>query len=364
MYAFEPNEEQRMLVDVVHRFAVQHLRPAGRVAEESLSFPQDIIQKGWELGILQTAISQEYGGSAERLLLTACLAIEEMAYGDLAGTLACMTPASFAIPILLYGSPAQKRTYLARFTHRDWQPYTSALIEPAFDFDPNDLSTTARLDGGHYLIDGKKINVAYADIAPTIIVYAKCEDRTQGFIVPRSTPGVHIGERERLLGLHALPTYPLTFENVGVPAENRLGGPDGHPFAPLLTSTRIAVAAAALGVARAAYDYARDYAKDRTVFGTKVAQKQAIAFMLAEMLTEIEAMRLLVWEAAWMADQGLPEAEKSAYLAFQGAADLAMLAGDRAVQILGGHGYVREHPVEKWLREGRGFIHFTGLVTA
>jgi acyl-CoA dehydrogenase len=362
MYAFEPSEEQRMLMDVVHRFAVQQLRPAGRAADESLSFPPEIIRKGWELGILQTAIPQEFGGFGMHSLLTGCLALEEMAYGDLAGTLACMTPASFAIPILLGGSPIQKQTYLARFTEAAWTPYTASLIEPFFDFDPNDLRTTARLEGGRYLINGEKINVPFASETSAMIVYANTNGVTQGFIVQTGTTGLQVGERERLLGLHALPTYPVVFENVSIPASERLGGEDGYCFSYLLTSSRLAVAAVALGVARAAYDYARDYAKERTAFGSKIAQKQAIAFMLAEMITEIEAVRLLVWEAAWMADQDMPEAEKNAYLAFQSAADLAMMVTDRAVQILGGHGYVREHPVEKWLREGRGFIHFTGLL--
>jgi alkylation response protein AidB-like acyl-CoA dehydrogenase len=150
-------------------------------------------------------------------------------------------------------------------------------------------------------------------------------------------------------------------ENLKVPLENRLGGTEGHDFSPILDSTRVALAAMAVGVSRAAFEYSRDYAKDREVFGVKVAQKQAIAFMLAEMATEIEAIRLLVWEAAWMLDNGKSEANKNAYLASTGAADMAMMVTDRAVQILGGHGYIREHPVELWMRNGRGFGTFSGL---
>jgi alkylation response protein AidB-like acyl-CoA dehydrogenase len=148
---------------------------------------------------------------------------------------------------------------------------------------------------------------------------------------------------------------------------NRLGGlkdngdPAGHAFAPILDVSRVALAAMALGLSRAAFEYSRDYAKDREVFGVKVAQKQAIAFMLAEMATEIEATRLLVWKAAWMLDQGKPDASKYAYLAISGATDLAMMVTDRAVQILGGHGYIREHPVEHWMRNGRGIATLTGL---
>ena len=145
------------------------------------------------------------------------------------------------------------------------------------------------------------------------------------------------------------------------PFDNRLGGPEGHDFAPILDASRLALAAMAVGVSRAALEYSSEYAKDREVFGVKVAQKQAIAFMIAEMATEIEAIRLLTWEAAWMADTGKPQASVQAYLALTGAVDMAMMVTDRAVQILGGHGYIREHPVELWMRNARGFAMLTGL---
>jgi alkylation response protein AidB-like acyl-CoA dehydrogenase len=148
---------------------------------------------------------------------------------------------------------------------------------------------------------------------------------------------------------------------VRVPTSDRLGGPEGHSFEPILIAHWLANASLAIGVSNAAFEYSRDYAKDREVFGVKVAQKQAIAFMLAEMATEIEAMRLLTWEAAWMVDQGTSAAFKQAYLANFGAADLAMMVTDRAVQILGGHGYIREHPVEMWMRNGRSFSNLIGL---
>jgi alkylation response protein AidB-like acyl-CoA dehydrogenase len=194
-----------------------------------------------------------------------------------------------------------------------------------------------------------------------MVVYANLDGATQGFIVSAGAEGVQVEERQKLLGLHALPLYPVNFNGVWVSREDRLGGPEGHDFAPILDSTRVALAAMAVGVSRAAFEYARDYAKDRDVFGVKVAQKQAIAFMLAEMATDIEAIRLLVWEAAWMLDNSKPDSSKHAYLAHTGAADMTMNVTDRAVQILGGHGYIREHPVELWMRNGRGFSTFTGL---
>lgn len=172
---------------------------------------------------------------------------------------------------------------------------------------------------------------------------------------------MEVAERQKMMGLNGLHVDRVCLNEVRVPKENRLGGPEGHDFAPLLAASRVATAALALGLSRAAFEYARDYAKDREVFGVKVAQKQAIAFMLAEMATEIEAMRLLTWEAAWMLDNGNAEADKQAYLALTGATDMAMMVTDRAVQILGGHGYIREHPVEMWMRNGRGIATFTGM---
>jgi acyl-CoA dehydrogenase len=158
-----------------------------------------------------------------------------------------------------------------------------------------------------------------------------------------------------------LPLFPISLKNVRIAGVDRLGGPEGHPFEPILASLRLALAAMAIGMSRAALDFAIEYAKEREVFGVKVAQKQAIAFMLAEMATEIEAIRLLVWEAAWMLDTGKPEAFKQAFLAVIGATDMAMMVTDRAVQTLGGHGYIREYPVELWMRNGRGIAMLNGL---
>jgi alkylation response protein AidB-like acyl-CoA dehydrogenase len=243
----------------------------------------------------------------------------------------------------------------------EWKPFTAALMEPHLDFDPNDLSTTAISKGDHFVISGEKTYIPYAVESEAMIVYANLEGKTQGFIIPTDSDHLEIGERQKLLGLHALPLYFAQFNGVSVPLNGRLGGSGGHEFSPIMDASRIALAAMAVGVSKAAFEYSRDYAKDREVFGVKVAQKQAIAFMLAEMATEIEAIRLLVWEAAWMLDQGKPDASKQAYLAMTGAADMAMMVTDRAVQILGGHGYIREHPVEMWMRNGRGFATFNGL---
>lgn len=361
MYSFEPTDEQKMLIDAIKRYASGDLRPAAHDADEEAAFKPALIEKGWELGVLQASIPEDFGGFGDYSPLTGVLAAEEMAWADLAGAMAVMTPALFAVPLLLAGTDEQKGEYLPPLAEGEWQPYTAALIEERYDFDPTDLATVAEEDGDDYVISGAKAYVPFAGQAVAMLVYARLGDGTQTFIVPGDAAGITVGERQKLLGLNALPLYRVKFEGVRVPKANRLGGADGHAIEPILATAFLANAAMAVGVSRAAYEYSRDYAKDRDVFGVKVAQKQAIAFMLAEMATEIEAIRLLLWEAAWMLENGKEGAFKQAYLAHVGAMDMAIMVTDRAVQILGGHGYIREHPVELWLRNGRGFATFAGL---
>lgn len=361
MYSFEPSDEQKMLVDTIKRYASTDLRAKAHEADEEAAMSANLVEKGWELGFLQASIPEQYGGFGDRSVLTGVLAAEELAWGDLAGALAVMTPGLFALPILLGGTEEQKLTFIPPVIEAEWLPYTAALLEPRFDFDANDLATVANPEGEFYVLSGEKVYVPYAVDAEAMIVYARLNGATQGFIVPKGTQGLEIGERQKLLGIYALPVYRVTLKEARIPKANRLGGDIGHDFAPISDASRIAMAALAVGLSRAAYEYSRDYAKDRDVFGVKVAQKQAIAFMLAEMATEIEAIRLLVWEAAWMLDNGKEDASKQAYLALTGAADMAMMITDRAVQILGGHGYVRDHPVELWMRNGRGIAVLAGL---
>jgi alkylation response protein AidB-like acyl-CoA dehydrogenase len=346
----------------VGKYARNDLLPAAREAEEGGELSKKLLSKGWDIGLLQASIPEAYGGFGERSAVTGVLAIEEMAFGDLAGTLAVTTPSLFATPILLAGSEEQKQAYLPKVIEGEWSPYTAALIEYAFDFDPNSLKTTATLNGEEYVLSGEKAFVPFAKDAESLLVYASLDGWTQGFIVEKSAAGLTVSdEREKLMSLNALPLHRVRLESVKIPLSNRMGGASGHDFEPILASMRVASAAAAVGVANAAFEYSKNYAKEREVFGVKVAQKQAIAFMLAEMRTEIEAIRLLTWEAAWKLDNNKEDAYIEAYLASTGAADMAMTVTDRAVQILGGHGYIREHPVEMWMRNGRGFAMFTGL---
>jgi alkylation response protein AidB-like acyl-CoA dehydrogenase len=361
MYSFTPTEEQQMLIDAVTRFANNDLRPAAREADEEAHLPPALIEKGWELGVLQASIPEEYDGFGEYSTLTGVLAAEPMARGDLSAAMAVMVPNLFVLPILLTGTEEQKEAFIPPVIEAEWKPYTAALIEPNLDFDPLDLQTTATSVQDGYQLSGEKTYVPCAKEAESLLVYADLEGETRGFIVPGDSEGLVVGERQKLLGLNAVPFSPITLENLHVPEDHLLGGQENYDFERILASSRAALAAMAVGVAQAAFEYARDYAKDREVFGVKVAQKQAIAFMLAEMATEIEAIRLLAWEAAWMLDHQKPDAYKEAFLALHGAIDMALMVTDRAVQILGGHGYVRDHPVEMWLRNARGFATFTGL---
>lgn len=360
MYNFEPSDEQRMLMEAAHRLAENELRPAAHDADEEEELQQRLIDRGWELGLLQASVPEQFGGFGDRSAVSSVLALEELSWGDLAATLAIMIPSAYAMPLLLAGTQEQKERLLPAVVEGEWSAYCAAFVEDRFDFYAQDMRTQAQLDGEEYLISGTKYMVPFADRAPAFLVYAMCDGDLAAFHVPAGAAGVELGARIPVLGVGALPLFQVEFDGVRVPMGDRIGE-EGSALGPLLASTQVASAAMAVGLSKAAYQYALEYAKDREAFGVPIAQKQSIAFMLAEMATEIEAIRLLVWEAAWKLDQGRP-ASRAAYLALTGASDLAMMVTDRAVQILGGHGYIREHPVERWMRNGRGVAALVGLV--
>jgi acyl-CoA dehydrogenase len=360
MFGFEPDEEQKMLVDSVQRYALNDLRAAAHDADEAAELPPALVQKGWELGILQASIPEAYGGFGDRSAVTGVLAAEELGYGDLTAALAVMAPAAYAIPVLVAGTEEQKKSLLPPVVEGDWKPYVAAFVEPNLDFDPGEMRTTAVRKNGSYVLNGVKTLVPRAADAAGLMVFAALDGKTQAFVVPPKSAGLKVGDREAWCGLNALPTYRLTLENVTVPADGRLGGDAGHDPTPLIAAAQVTAAALGIGLARAAYEYSMTYAKERTVFGVPIAQKQSIAFTLAEMATDIEAIRLLVWEAAWLLDVG-KDAGHAAHMAILGASDTTLMVTDRAVQLLGGHGYIREHPVERWLRNGRGVPNFPGM---
>ncbi len=363
MYSFDMTSEQKMLVDTVHRYAEKQLRPLLREAEENKDAPKDAIQRGWELGLLPGSIEDQYGGFGEYSAITSALYLEELAWGDVGLSLHLLTPNLFALPISLFGSKKQKETYLPAFCDEDFPKATAAIIEPVYQFDPAELATTAEKDGNEYVINGKKTFVPLAKDAELFLVYANEKGTTQAFIVPADAPGVKVEDRVTMMGAHALAVYNMSFENVRVPKANRLGGLKGIRVNRLLTVSRISLAAMAVGQAKAAYEYALNYAKERVAFGEPIAHRQSIAFMLAEMAIEIESTRLMVWEAAYKFDHR-EDATRAAYLAKQYADKMVLDVTDGAVQVLGGHGYIREHPVELWLRNGRGFVTWDGLAMA
>lgn len=363
MYSFTMTSEQKMLVETVHRFAEKEIRPIFREAEESRCVPKEVVQTGWELGLLPGSIEPIYGGFGDYSALTSTLFLEELGWGDVALTLHLLTPNLFALPIALWGTEEQKRHYLPHFCEEEVVHATAAMIEPVFQFDPATLATTAVKEGDSYLINGHKTYVPLAGDAEQLLVYA-CENRlTQAFIVPANTAGLQIRSQVNLMGIKALDLHEITLDNVRVPATNRLGGRKGIRLSRLLTVSRIGLAALAVGQARAAYEYALGYAKERTAFGEPIAYRQSIAFMLANMRIEIEAARLMAQEAAYKFDKQ-EDATKAAFLAKQYADKMVLEVTDSAVQILGGHGYVRDHPVELWLRNGRGFATWEGLLMA
>lgn len=361
MYSFDMTSEQKMLVETVHRFAGQKLRPAFRQAEESKAIPPALVQTGWELGLLPGAIDAQYGGFGEYSALTSALYLEELGWGDVGITLHLLAPNLVGIPLALLGTQEQKEHYLPLLCGETFPKATAAMIEPVIQFDPADLATTAEKVADSYVLNGKKSFVPLAQDAELFLVYARENGVTQAFLVPRDEPGLVVGDRVKMMGAQALATYHLQLEDVRVPVQNRLGGTRGIRLNRLLTVSRIGLAALAVGQARAAYEYALQYAKERVAFGEPIAQRQSIAFLLANMRIEIEGARLMVWETAWQFDQG-EDATKSAFLAKQYADKMVLEVTDGAVQILGGHGYVRDHPVELWLRNGRGFATWDGFV--
>lgn len=361
MISFDLTEEQQMIVDVVKRFATNEMRAVYRESDEEGHIPGDIIRKGWEIGLIPGGIPDTYMGFAdEHSALTGALFAEELAWGDLSIALHLLSPGLVAYPILLCGTEEQKEAFLPQFCDTSFKAATAALMEPSIQFDPNALNTQAVPDGDEYVLNGGKVFVPLAADADLFLIYAAEDGSTQGFLVEKGMPGLDIGEREKNMGIKAFATYGLTLNECRVPRANKLGGDGGCDFAKLMAYSRAATSAMAVGVARAAYEYALAYAKERHAFGEPIASRQAIAFMLAEMAIDIDAARLMVWEAAWRLDKG-KDATKETYLAKMFADEMVMRVTDGGVQVLGGHGYIREFPVELWLRNGRGFATFDGL---
>jgi alkylation response protein AidB-like acyl-CoA dehydrogenase len=368
MIDFELSEEQQMIRDSVGAFAREKIRPAARPADESGAIPTALVAEAWQFGFVSGAIPEKFGGGGDtRSAVTGAIVAEELGFGDISIGLHVLAPRLFAFPIVEMGTDDQRAKYLKRFAGNDFAAATAAVMEPRFDYDLSAQQVSAKRDGAGYILNGGKCYVPLAAESDSILVYATSDASkgyagVDGFIVPRTAAGVTISEREKNMGLKALATYELTLKDCHVGADARLGGDKGIDFSRLMSESRVAFAAMGVGVMNAAFEYARDYAKERKAFGVPIATKQAIAFILADMAIEIDAARLLVWEAAYELDKGR-DALKASYLAKNYVANSALKVTDNGVQVLGGHGYIREHPVEMWLRNARGFSAIEGIAT-
>ena len=368
MINFELDEDQQLIRDTVVSFARDEIRPQAREADEKGLVPPALVQKGWELGLVQSVIPEELGGfGGAHSAITGAVVAEELAYGDLSIAMHLLAPRLVTVPVLELGTPAVKASILPRFTGERFQAGSAAIMEPRMDFDALTPATTLKRDGDDYLLSGEKCMVPLANEAGHFLVIAGLQNgdgqiHPRALLIDRETPGLTVGDRERNMGLKALVTTRVQFDACKIPREHVFDGGDGS-VSRLSNLWRVALASMAVGVARAAYDYAREYAKDRRAFGQAIAQKQAIAFMLAEMAMEVDAIRLLTWEAAWKLDRQ-EDATREAHLAKRYASEMALKVTDNALQVLGGHGYIRDHLVELFLRNARGFASLEGLAIA
>jgi alkylation response protein AidB-like acyl-CoA dehydrogenase len=359
MIAFGPTEEQQLIRDTVREFAANEMREAARACDEASQVPEDFLHKTWELGLVSSAIPEALGGGGmPRSAVTNALVLEELGFGCASLAAAALAPSSFVLPLLDFGTPEQQSEYLPLFTGAQFHACSLALSEPQFAFDPNHLHTVAEPKGASYVISGSKRFVPLGHLASHFLVVARGPRNggLQGldaFIVPRDAHGLRIDpELEKTLGLRATPFSRLELARVEVPAAARLGGEAGIDGVRLIQSCRAASLAVALGISRAMLEFAIPYAKQREAFGQPIAQKQAIAFMLAEMRIELDAMRWLVWKAASALDSG-QSAVRETTLARTYVQREAVKIADNGLQVFGGHGYIRDYPVEMWYRNAR-----------
>ncbi|MDY7078603.1 MAG: acyl-CoA dehydrogenase family protein [Chloroflexota bacterium] len=357
---FQLTKEQEQMRQLAHRFAEREIRPVAAGYDESGETPWPVMRKAAQIGLMSYQYPEAYGGGGVSSILTACIVAEELAWGCLGIATAIIGAGLAAVPITLAGTGEQKARYIPWFCDDDEVRLGGfALTEPDAGSDVASIRTTAVRDGDHYVLNGQKRFITHGGIADLYAVFATLNpslghQSITAFIVEKDMPGLSAGKKEDKMGMRACHTGDVILEDVRVPVVNRLGD-EGEGFIIAMKSfehTRPVVAACAVGVARAAYEYAFQYAQQRVQFGKPIIAKQAIRFMLADMATEIDAARLLTWRAAWRADHGLP-CNVQASMAKAFAADMAMKTTTDAVQILGGYGYMREYPVEKWMRDAK-----------
>ena len=356
MVDFTLTDEQQSMRELAHEFAEKEIRPVAWEYDRDGTWPEDVIEKAWEVGLMNSHIPEEYGGPGAGYL-DGCLIEEELSWGcsGIQTTLGCNGLAS--TPVLIGGSEEIKKEYLGRLTEAPLLA-SFCLTEPDAGSDVSGMRTTATRRGDKYVINGSKCFITNGGHANWYTVFAKT-DRDAGhrgisaFVVPRDA-GVVVDKKEDKLGQRASNTATISFDDVEVPVANLLGE-ENHGFKiamMTLDRTRPGVAAMATGIARAAFEFAVEYSKERVQFGVPIAMHQAVQFMIADMATDIEASRLLTWRSAAMLDDGERNTLVSSH-AKRFAADAAMKVTTDAVQIYGGYGFIKDYPVEKLFRDAK-----------
>ncbi|HEV7206447.1 MAG TPA: acyl-CoA dehydrogenase family protein [Jatrophihabitans sp.] len=360
LFDLTPTDEQKMIVDATREFAAEKLRPAAAEADVECAAPDAVLtQSVAELGVTLLGVPESLGGmSEERSATTGALVAEALAHGDMGLAVACLAPAGVSNALALWGSAEQQATYLPSFVGDDVPAAALAVLEPRPLFDPFTLTTTATRKGDGYVLEGVKSLVPRAATAELFVVAAALEGTPRLFVVESGTSGVLI-EAEPAMGLRAAATGRLVLDQVSLPAAALLGEADD--YAECIRLSRIGWAALACGTGKAVLDYVIPYVNERVAFGEPISNRQAVAFMVANIGIELEGARLVMLRAASRADQGAPFA-REAGLARRLTAEYGMQIGSSGVQLLGGHGYVKEHPVERWYRDLRAAGVMEGVV--
>src|SRR5438067_3217338 len=357
--SFGLTEEQKALRELAREFATNEIRPRVRECDEHMRHPADVIEKAHALGLMNLHVREEYGGPALSAF-DGMLVGEELYWGCSGIGTSLRANGLGAGPVILFGSDEQKREWLPPLLE---EPILCSfgLSEPGAGSDVASLKTTAVREGDEYVLNGSKTFITNAGYADWTVVFAKTDPKggakgMSAFIVPMDTPGVTIEQHLDKMGQRATDTSAFALQDVRIPAANLIGEEgDGFKIAmATLDATRPGTAVGAVGVARAAYDHSVAYAMERVTFDVPIAMHQGVNFMIADMATEIEAARLLTWQAAWMLDQGFGR-KATLYSSFakRFAADTAMKVTTDAVQVFGGYGYIKEYPVEKLMRDAK-----------
>jgi acyl-CoA dehydrogenase len=353
---FSLTDEQKDIRELAHDFAEKEIRPVASDLDRDSIFPQEIVEKAWEVGLMNSHIPEQYGGPGLDYL-TGCLIEEELGWGCSGIGTSLMCNGLAAAPVSIGGSEEIKKEYLGMLTEEP-KLASFCLTEPDAGSDVSGMRTTAVRKGDKYVINGTKCFITNGSHASWYTVYAKTDKEAghrgiSAFVVPRDA-GVVVDKKEDKLGQRASDTAMISFNDVEVPAGNLIGEENkGFKLAMMtLDRTRPGVSAVAVGIAQAAFEYARDYAKERVQFGVPIAMHQAIQFMIADMATKVEAARLLTWKSAALLDRGERNTLASSH-AKRFAADAAMEVTVDAVQVYGGYGFIKEYPVEKLMRDAK-----------